>query len=193
MDKTALVTQDQETLNRILQALSRAKIPVSLVDWNYDSEIEEWQLVIATPLYDSRGPREAVSRVIKSLEDAGIYQEVPIRRVSVLSPADSLVKTLKEEVKDLTEGNIHILAHDADRPNHAKEYSVIFAPFAGRGGFVPAKHITELAELRKFLEESLHIRRTLVEDVLLELARKGDTSIFNVQLTSKERKRLGLA
>ena len=196
MDKATLVTKDQQIRDRVVQALSQAKIPVTLVECDYVSEIEEWQLVkvvIGTPLHDSKGPREVYSRVIEALQQAGLYEEVPMLRVSVLSPSDRVVKALEQEVKNQTEGNIHILAHDRKRPNHEKEYSVIFAPFAGPGGAVPAKHITGLVALRKFLEESLHIRKTSVEEALLELARKGDTSIFNVQLTSREKKRLGLA
>ena len=193
MDKATLVTKDRLILDRVVQALSQAKIPVTLVDWNYVSEIEEWQLVIGTPLYDSKGPLEAVSRVIEALQQAGIYKEVPLLRLSVLSPDDSVAKALKEEVKDRTEGNIHILAHDPKRPNHEKMYSVIFAPFVGPGGAVPAKHIAGLVELRKFLEERLHIRKTSVDEALLELARKGDASIFNVQLTNREAKNRGLA
>ena len=196
MDKATLVTKDQQIRDRVAQALSQAKIPVTVVECDYVSETEEWQLVkvvIGTPLYDSEDPREVYSRVIKALQQAGLYEEVPMLRVSVLSPEDRVVKALAQEVKNRTEGNIHILAHDPKRPNHEKEYSVIYAPFAGPGGFIPARHITGLGELRKFLEESLHIKKTAVEEALLELARKGDTSIFNVQLTSRERKRLGLA
>ena len=58
---------------------------------------------------------------------------------------------------------------------------------------MPAKRITGLGELRKFLEERLHIRKTSVDDALAELARKETVSVFNVQLTNREARRLGLA
>jgi hypothetical protein len=59
---------------------------------------------------------------------------------------------------------------------------------------VPAKRITGLGDLRRFLEERLHIGKTaVVEEALPELERKGSTSIFNVQLTNKTAKRFGLA
>ncbi|MBI4444053.1 MAG: hypothetical protein HY649_11860 [Acidobacteria bacterium] len=192
MDKATLVRSDLEIEGRVQEALSQAKIPVSLVALNYVSEIEEWQLVIATPLYDSKGPHEAVSRIIRALQDAGIYQKVPMLRVSVLSPDDSVVKALEQEIKVRTEGSIHIVAH-RNEPNHEKVYAVIFSPYTGPGGAVPARRITGLAELRKFLVERLHIYKTSVDDALPELARKGSTSILNVQLTNREAKRLGLA
>jgi hypothetical protein len=193
MDKATLVRRDLEMEGRVLDALNRAGIPVTLCDWNYVSDIDEWQLIIATPLHDDKGPLEAYSRVIKALQSAAIYEDVPIRRVSVLSPNDSLVKTLEHDIKVRTEGAIHIIGHDQDRPKPDKVYSVIFAPFTGPGGAVPARHITGIGELGKFLKERLHIRETSVEEALAELARKGSTSIFNVQLTNREAKKLGLA
>jgi hypothetical protein len=131
---------------------------------------------------DSKGLLEATSRIIEALQSAGIYQNVPIRKVSVLSPNDNLAKTLEQEIKGRTEGAIHIVGHDQSKPNHEKVYSVIFAPFAGPGGAVPARHFTALEELRKFLEKRLRIRKTSVEEALAELARKGSTS--NIQRTA---------
>lgn len=190
MDKAALVGEDRETERLVLGVLTRAKIPVTLFDWDYVGELDEWQLVIATPWYDSKGPREAYSRIIKALEDAGVYRDVPISRVFVKSPEDPLVKALEREVKERREGAIHILG---DKGPHKKQYTVIFAPFTGRGGFVPARHLSGLEELREFLDRRLHIQRSSVEEALAQLARKGSASIFNVQLTSREAKRLGLA
>jgi len=193
MDKATLVRNDLEIEGRVLEALSRANIPVTLCDWNYVDEINEWQLVVATPVYDSKGPLEAYSRVIGALQSAAIYEDVPIRRVSVLSPNDNMVKRLEQDIKIRTEGAIHIVGFDEDRPNHEKVYSVIFTPFTGSGA-VPAKRITGLGDLRRFLEERLHIGKTaVVEEALPELERKGSTSIFNVQLTNKAAKRFGLA
>src|SRR5580698_2269653 len=109
MDKTALVKSDLEIESRVLAALSKAKIPVTLCDLNYVEPLQEWQLVIATPWYDSRGPRESYDRVFQALQDAGIYEETPIRRISVTSPNDQLVKTLERDVKVRTEGAVHIV------------------------------------------------------------------------------------
>src|SRR5438552_14939419 len=86
-----------------------------------------------------------------------------------------------------------LLGYDQNKPNHKKISSVIFAPFTEPGGAVPAQHFTGLGELRKFLEELLHIRKTSVGEALAELVRKGTTSIFNVQLTNREAKKLKLA
>ena len=191
MDKTTLVRSDLDTEGRVLNALSLARIPTTLVDLDYVPQLDEWQLVIATPLFDGKGPREAYSRVIKALQDVGIYEDVPIRRVFLKSPTDLSVKALEAEVKVKREGAIHILAYN--RPNRSKRYSVIFAPFAGPGGAVPSKQFDGADKLRAFLEEEIRISRSSVDEAFAELERKGSSSIFHVQLTRREAKRFGLA
>jgi len=194
MDKATLVRKDHQILGLVQEALSRAKIPVSLVHWYYDSEIKEQQLVIGTPLHDSKGPREAASRVIEALENAGIYEEVPKFQVSVISPEDSVTPALEQEVKNRSEGNITVVEMTPAKPSAEKVYSVIFSPYAARGfNVIPARHITGLEELRRFLEERLHIRKTSVDEALTELARERRSFISNVQLTNREAKKLGLA
>lgn len=191
MDKTAVVRSDLDIQGRVLNALSLARIPASLVDLDYVSQLDEWQLVIATPLYDDKGPSEAYARVIKALQDAGIYEGVPIRRVLLKSPADPSVKALEAEVRVKTEGAIHIL--EFATPNHRGQYSVIFAPFSGPGGAVPSKRFRGRDELRRFLEDEIGVTRSSVDEAFAELQRKGSASIFHVQLTRREAKKFGLA
>ena len=191
MDKTTLVRNDLDTQGRVLNALSLAKIPATLVDLDYIPQLEEWQLIIATPLYDSKGPREAYSRVIKALQDVGIYEDVPMRRVFLKSPSDPSVKAMEAEVKVKTEGAIHILEFTGS--NQREQYSVIFAPFAGPGGSVPSKRFGGREQLRAFLEDDLGVSRSSVDEAFAELKRKGSASIFHVQLTRREAKKVGLA
>jgi hypothetical protein len=191
VDKTTLVRSDLETRGQIQNALSLAKIPVSLVEVDYIPQLDEWQVFVATPLYDSRGPREAVSRVIKALQDAGLYEDIPLRRLFVKSPEDPLVKGLESEVKLRTEGAIHILSYA--RSGQPEKFSVIFAPFTGPGGAVPARIFRNVDQLRGFLEDELGISRSSMEEALSELQHKGSASIFHVQLTRRQARRLGLA
>jgi hypothetical protein len=190
VDKTALVAKNELDLEgRILEALRRAKIPVTLFDSNFVPQLDQWQLVVATPWYDSKGPRQTYARIIDALSQAGIYQDVPMRRLFVKSPEDPFVKALERELKFPREGSIHITAYKTQ----PRGYSVIFAPYTGPGGAVPSKHITSDDDLRDFLEKHLGIRTTVVTDALSELRRKGSTSIPNTQLTARKAKRLGLA
>lgn len=188
MDKAALVKSDLEIEGLVLEALSRAKIPVTLCVWHYAPQLEEWQLIIATPWHDSKSPRTAYSSVINALSDAGIYPDVPMRRIFVLGPKDTFIKALEREVKTSTEGAIHIVE---SRPN--RSYSVVFSPFIGPGGAVPAHKLAGLNELREFLDKRLHIPRASVDQALADLKRKRNASILGVQLTNREARKNRLA
>lgn len=179
---------DQQIEARVEAALSLAKVPITLCKLNYVPDLSEWQLVIATPLYDIKGPYEANARVVKALQDAGLYEDVPIRRLFIKSPEDTLVKALQQETKLKQEGTIHIRAD-----KRRNSFAVFFAPFVGPGGAVPSRHFSGEGKLRDFLENDLYLTRSSVDEALSELERKGDASIFNVQLTRKEAKKLGLA
>jgi len=174
---------------RVLKALSLAKIPITLCDLTYVPQLSEWQIVIATPLYDNKGPHEANSRVVKALQDAGVYEDIPIRRLTVTSPEDPLVRALEQEAKVKREGAVEIFHIDKKR----NSFMVLFAPFVGPGGAVPARYFAGVEALRAFLENDLYVSRSSADEALSELKRKGETSIGNVQLTRKEVKRLGLA
>jgi hypothetical protein len=191
MDKPTLVKSDVEIEGRVLSALSLAKVPVSLCQLNYVSQLDEWQLVIATSWYDSRGPRQAYSRVIEALEEAGVYQDVPIRRLFLKSPEDPTVKALEQELKSVSEGSVHIVQYG--KAANGNRYSVIFAPYTGSGGAVPSRRFANREDLRRFLENDLYISRSSIDEALIELSRKASTSIFNVQLTRKDARRLGVA
>jgi hypothetical protein len=190
VDKATLVRRDLEIEGRVLSALSLAKIPLTLSDLNYVPQLDEWQLVIATPWFDSKGPRESYSRVIKALQNAGIYEDVPIGRLFLKSPADPLVKTLERDVKLRTEGTIHIVR---SKKAQGYSYAATFAPFTGPGGAVPARRFAHIDDLRFFLEDDLYISRSSVDEALREMERKNSVSIFSVQLTRKELKKLALA
>jgi hypothetical protein len=191
MDKATLVRSDLDIGARVMAALSKAKIPVTVYDWSYVPRLDEWKLIIGTPWYDSKGPREAYTRVFAALQGAGIYQDVPLLRISLRSPQDPLVKALEREVKTETEGVIHIVNYSS--PGRGERYSVSFSPFAGSGGAVPSKIVSGIDELREFLEERLRIGRSSVEEALRELQYKNNASIFHVRLTNRQAKTLGLA
>jgi hypothetical protein len=116
---------------------------------------------------------------------------VPFLRLFLKSPNDPIVKTLEREVKTETEGVIHIVNDSS--PGRGERYSVLFSPFAGSGGAVPAKIVSGADELREFLEERLYIRKSSVDDALRELQHRANASIFHVRLTNREAKTLGLA
>ena len=48
MDQTPLVNSDIEIEGKLVSALSRARVPVTAVDWNWVPQLEESQLVVDT-------------------------------------------------------------------------------------------------------------------------------------------------
>jgi len=188
MDKTALVRSDQEIEGLIMEALSRIKMPVTLLGWNSVSELDEAELVIATPWYDLKGPRTTVAAAIDAFQAAGIYEELPMRRIFFVGPNDSRVRSLDQSIG---EGWLHLLRGPGG--NGAEEYSAAFAPLLGSGGSIPIRRFERLQELRDFLVSKLHIRPKSADDALDELNSMRSATIFPVSLTARELKRAGLA
>ena len=193
MDKAALVTKDLEVEGLLIAALKHARIPVTAVDWSWVPQIGEWQLIVVTPLYDSKGPRESYSRINKALSLDPVYESIPIptRRLFVKSPEDPLVQGLIRELKLTTEGTIHIVSHSSH--NGHVQYSTVFAPYLGDGGAIPSTRIKNEADLRSFLEDRVGISPYDVDQALTQLGQKGNASIFNVQLNLRRAKKLNLA
>ena len=52
----------------VMDALSRAKIPVSFLDWEYIPQLQEWQLLIASPWVDTKGPLTAYRALVEALK-----------------------------------------------------------------------------------------------------------------------------
>jgi hypothetical protein len=191
MDKTPLVNGDIEIEGTVVSALSRTKIPVSAVDWNWEPDLEESQLIVVTSLVDTRGIRETYARIFKALTVAGVYKSVPVRKLFVKSPGDPIARKLIEELKQTNEGSIHIVRNTT--ANGAPRYSIVFTPYVGSGGPIPSKGVKDNAELRDFLEKRLGIDLYAVDRALAELTKRHNATIFNVGLSLRRAKKLNLA
>src|SRR5258708_31433013 len=188
MDQTVLVKSDRDIGARVMEALSRAKVPVTLCEWHYVPQLEEWQLIIASPWYDSRGPQATYRSLVEALQEADIYEKAPLRRVYVKSPRDPLVKALQKEQK---EGFVHILKQSGH--GNGIHYSLIFAPIAGKGGALPARRFSSLDDLRRFLEEDLRLGSHSIEEALDEMKHSGAGSIYPVAFSSRRVKKLAMS
>jgi hypothetical protein len=213
MATAALVSHDIDIGRRIVAALTRASIPVTVYLWAFIPQLQEWQFMIATPLVDIRGPRAAYGEVDKALQKDGILEEIPLRRIFLKSPNDKVLKSLERESKAVTQeafrvvneqiggnfvedaylyaGSIDIFSEKTPG-NVEDKYSVIYIPGFG-GGSVPSVQVRGLAQLRDLLERRIRVRTELVDRAVRDLANDGDAAIPNVQLKHSELKRLGLA
>jgi hypothetical protein len=185
MDQDLLVKSDRDIGAQVMEALSRVHIPVILCEWNYVPQLKEWQLIIATPWYDSKGPRTTYRALVDALERAGIYRDIPMRRVFIKSPNDPIVKTLIQEAKEQEQGSIHVL-------KHGTHFSLIFTPIT-REGSIPARRFSSVRDLERFLAQDLHLRPNLIETVVDEVEHSGAGSISQINLSTRQVKKLGLA
>jgi hypothetical protein len=94
MVKTPLVTPDMVWGETILSALDAARFPVTAALWNLDED-DQWELVVATPLFDKLGQRNAYMRLIEALQPTGnvFLGGLPLRLESNKRP---LIKELRK-------------------------------------------------------------------------------------------------
>jgi hypothetical protein len=211
MATATLVSSDIEIGRGIVGTLARASIPVTVYLWAFVPQLQEWQLIVGTPLVDSKGPLAAYGEVNKALRNAGIFDEVALRRIVLRSPNDRVLKSLEREshavphevfrvvnapiagnfVEDayLYTGSIHIVRLREANP---ATYSVIYAPYGGRG-VAPFLKIEGEESLRGFLRDRLHVETEWSTTALRNLDERGTAAIPNVELKGGELKRLGLA
>jgi hypothetical protein len=214
MATATLVNNDIEIGRRIVSALTRASIPVTVYLWAFIPQLQEWQFMVATPLVDTKGPLAAYGEVNRALQKEGIFDDVPLRRIFLRSPNDKVLKSLEKESKAIPQeafrvvneqiagnfvedayvysGSIDVMRPES-RPGAEPQYLVIYTPYSGPGGAVPTIRLQGGEQLREFLERKIGVRRDVVQNTFRELDEKGDAVIPNVQLKRSELKRLELA
>lgn len=215
MATATLVNSDIEIGRRIVAALTRAAIPVTVYLWAFIPQLQEWQFMIATPLVDSKGPLAAYGEVNKALQKEGIFDDVPLRRIFLRSPNDRVLRSLERESRSVPQeafrvvneqiagsfvedaylysGSLHIVEIQRPTSDRGGKYQVVYAPYAGQAGAVPSVRLEGTDALRDFLERRVSVRREAADEALREIARDGSATIPNVQLKQTELKRLGLS
>ncbi len=218
MATTALVDKSSIDFGRrVIAALHRAGIPVTVGLWAFAPDSEEWQLTIATPLVDEVGPLAAYGRVHKAIRKAHVEGQFPLRGIFLRSPKDRVIRSLQKESRALENlgredyrlvnasiegsfvedaylytGSIDIIRTNEPRGNVEGRYSVIYVPGSG-GGVAREVPVQGLGRLRDFLEREIGIYREIVDHAIRDLAENGNAAIPNVQLKPSKLKRLGLA
>src|SRR5437868_5570376 len=103
MATATLVNSDIEIGRRIVAALTRASIPVTVYLWAFIPQLQEWQFMVATPLIDTKGPLAAYGEVNKALQREKVFEDVPSRRIFLKSPNDRTLKSLEKESKGIAQ------------------------------------------------------------------------------------------
>jgi len=213
MVTAALVRHDIDVGRRIVAALTRANIPVTVYLWAFVPEREEWQFIVATPLVDSKGPLDAYNEVNRALQGGGLVDGLALATVFLRSPNDRVLKSLEKESKSvpnetfrvvnapiagnfvedayLYHGSIDIMALANARGVASKKYSVVYLPHSG-GGTAPSRQVEGNEAMKDFLASKLRLRRELVESTLKELTEVGSVSVPNLHLRTHDLKRVGM-
>lgn len=76
--------------------------------WLYSSDVNRWQLVVATPIVDSSGPIHAYRTIEGIIGDDWPYLDAPLYEISILRSNHSLVRALQSlghfEIQELPRG-----------------------------------------------------------------------------------------
>jgi hypothetical protein len=93
MVEAPLVVPDVEFGKRILRALDEAGFPLTVAMWL--KQDDDWTLVIATPLYERIGVKEAYRRLLAALSTEGpiVLAALPVRLEGHRSP---FIKALRK-------------------------------------------------------------------------------------------------
>lgn len=94
MDPTVLVNQKIEEGANLIRALDSRHYPVSAAFWLFDPDDNRWKLVIASPNYDTNGPR-SVYRVIQKYVSAVSEDDLALTDITVTSPKNQIVRLLR--------------------------------------------------------------------------------------------------
>ena len=211
MATTALVDQSSiDVGRRVIAALVREGIAVTVGLWAFASQSEEWQLTIATPLVDELGPLAAYGKVQKALQKTGLESEFPLRRIFLRSPKDKVLQSLQKESRALERedyrlvnasiegsfiedaylyrGFIYIVESENSLRNIATStYWVTYAPYSGPGESTWT--VRSLDSLNQLLSK-LHVSPDAARSALKDLSAKKTASIANVHLQSRDLRRL---
>ncbi len=188
-----LSAEDRASEAAVLDVLARIKCPVSLCDWKYFHEYDEWRLLIATPWYESMGPLDATKQIFNELKKSPDYKKLPMLRISVYSSKDPLVLEMQENIKNRLHDDTMIGFVSIAKHENTSAYSVIFAPqYSGiQGGTVSAIQVHP-NDLEKFLSNVLRIKPSMVQDAMFELKNNSSTEIYPVSLSIRKARQLGL-
>ena len=203
MATTALVDiSDIEVGRRIIAALMTRGIPVNVAFWAHIPEISEWQLFIATPLVDSKGPKSAYKQVLRILHDAGMDPELPWRRIFLRSPKDPVLRSLEHRTSYSGPIEIVRFGNSGGTPS---TYYVTYARYPGTfrilnepvgDSFIEDAYVygiiltaTGLDQLRALLSMH-HVGRDDQESAIKELSASGRAVIPHVRLSVRDFKRL---
>ncbi len=99
MDQTVLVDSEIVLGKKAAEAFDKSGPPAQCVFWLYAADAGEWRLTVVTRVVDDDGPRAAYSRIARALDDNGLADSLPLRRVTAMETQAPLVQLLRRAVR----------------------------------------------------------------------------------------------
>jgi hypothetical protein len=195
MDQATLVEKDIRIGNDIIGLLTAAGIPVVDAFWAYMPEIEEWRLILTSPKVQQIGVRNAYLALSRALNNSRLVDEIPLRRLSLLSPKDQLVRNVRTRLSHSYEGSLHIVqSSSATRraETYTDTYMVTFAPHIAAGGAIPMVSLDGKDTLRHFLVDQAGVDAQEADRAIEQLGRRGSFSFPKLRLNTSDLRRLRL-
>ena len=99
MDKTALVNKNIEDGKNLIEALDKSDFPLDGALWFYFADSDEWRFLLASPLVDEKGPKEAYALIQSVLAQLQPSLRISLKHISVLSPKSELIQLLRRAIR----------------------------------------------------------------------------------------------
>lgn len=95
MDPIILVKQKIDEGAELIRTLDSNNFPVTSALWYFDTDDKKWKLVIASPTYDTQGPRsvyETIQRYVPAVSLDGLA----LTDIAATSPSNKLLVLLRQ-------------------------------------------------------------------------------------------------
>jgi len=211
VDKATLVDHDRKIGSHVISLLAANGIAVQEAFWVYVSQVEEWRLMLASPFVDQKGTRQTYVAVSNILNKSPLISEIPVRRISVLSPRDPVLQRVKSALGIPTRaalspsspigqyvlddafiygGSLHVF--QSRRKGGTFLFHVTYAPYKGPGGAIPVLTFVGEEELSDFLINKVGLRENDAAEAQEELQLRGTFSFPMVHLRTSDLRKFGL-
>jgi hypothetical protein len=99
MDKTTLVEKDIQAGAELIRNLDNLSFEVVAALWFYELELNEWQLIIASPKVKKGGPIQAYQIVQDIIKKFNNYKNYSINNIKLVSPDYPLIQILRSVIR----------------------------------------------------------------------------------------------
>jgi hypothetical protein len=99
MDKTPLVNKNIEDGKKLIEALDKSDFRLDGALWFYFADSDEWRFLLASPLVDEKGPKEAYALIQSVLAQLQPSLRISLKHISVLSPKSELIQLLRRAIR----------------------------------------------------------------------------------------------